>query len=122
MSAGIFQPVALTWGGREYVIPPDQVLKAIAIVESILTLGQLHNAMMAGAVPFAKLSQAFAAVLRYAGAQVSAEEVYAAMFQGGDEMRTRAMHAIQALQMLMIPPVHLQQRAAAQEGSTEGKV
>jgi hypothetical protein len=116
---GIFEPVTLKWAGRDYVIPPDRVLMAIAKIEDVITLSQLHNGLNAGAMPMAKLAIAFATALRHAGAPVSGDEVYNALFKSG-EMQQQTMRAIHALQMLMIPPEHLRQKLS-EEGLEPGK-
>lgn len=105
----IFEEVKLTWNGRDFVIPPDQVLPCIAKVEDVLTLAQLWRAMERQALPLAKLAQAYGMVLRHAGAVVSDEDVYAALFTSG-EMQARARDAVLTLQVMMIPPEHLREK------------
>lgn len=98
----IFKTITLTWAGKEYVIPPTQVLRAIAIVENEITLHELFQYQSRGTAPISKLSTAFANVLRYAGAKVTDDEVYAAMFKGDQSLSASA--AISALLFMMIPP------------------
>lgn len=105
----IFKEVKLQWNGRDYVIPPDNVLMAIAKVEDILTLGELSRAMVKNTIPTGKLAQAFGAILRHAGANVTDDEVYAGMFGSGDRARA-ASSAVSTLLVLMIPPAELQQK------------
>lgn len=104
----LFEEVKLTWGGKEYTIPPDGMLRCIAEIEDVMTLGELANAQGKGRLPLAKLSTAFAIALRHAGASVTNEEVYAGMFEGGGvELRRRSMTAVFMLQAMMIPPESL---------------
>lgn len=104
----IFEEVRLSWKGKDYVIPANDVLRAIAKVEDVLTLGELGSARGDGRVPYAKLASAFGALLRHAGASVTDEEVYNDLFSGGPKDLPRsALAAIVTLQTLMIPPEHL---------------
>lgn len=108
----IFNSVTLTWKNKEYTIPPTQVLRAIAIVEDQVTLHELMQYQSRGTVPLSKLSGAFASVLRFAGAKVTDEEVYAAMFTGDGAASTGT--AISALLLMMVP------QNIPSSGSTEG--
>ncbi len=107
----IFEDVKLAWKGADAVIPADRVLKAIVIVEDILTLGELGRCMVSGTLPLARIATAYAALLRYAGVKVTDEEVYSGMF-AKSELQQQAMRAVFALQQLMIPPEHLRNPAA----------
>jgi hypothetical protein len=110
----IFEEVQLDWNGKTYSIPRNNVLRLIAQMEDVVTLGRLHEFMTTGQIPLGKVSRAFAIALRFAGARVTDEEVYAGMFSaGGVELQARALQAIQVLQGLMIPPERLR--------DTEGK-
>ena len=103
----IFEEVTLSWKGRDYKIPPDRVLRCIAVVEDVLPLGALAKSTF-GEVKLARLAEAFAAALRYAGAPVTDEEVYSGMFEGeGGKLAAQARAYVYALQALMIPPEHL---------------
>jgi len=99
---GIFEEVSLKWKGETYKIEPTKVMGAIAQVEEIITLKELGEYAQKGDAPMAKLAMAFAAVLRYAGAKVRDEEVYAGMF-GGDGQQS-AIGSIATLLQMMIPP------------------
>ncbi len=110
----LFEPIVLTWAGREYEIPADQVMRAIAKVEDILSFVQIARAFQERDLPLVKISQAYAAALRHAGARVTDEEVYGALFVG-DDLQSLAIKALQTLQLMMIPPAHLR------KGAPEGK-
>lgn len=115
----LFEEVRLKWNGAEYVIPPDNVLTAIAKIEDVLTLGELANYQGRGRLPLAKLAIAFGAVLRHAGCRVKDEEVYAVMFgNGGQDLQRESYVAVFTLQRMMIPPPSLQ----AAPGKVEGGV
>lgn len=116
----IFEPIVLAWNGRDYTIPPDQVMRAIAKVEDVFTMAQLNGHMQRADIPLAKLACAYAAVLRHAGARVTDEEVYDGMFSGGaTALQTRALAAMSALLVMMIPPAHLRQKV--EEKTAQGK-
>lgn len=99
----IFEDVRLSWEGRDYVIPADQVLRVIARLEDVVTLGALHRFLASGVLPLAKIAAAYGIALRAAGAEVTDEHVYAGMFTGR-ELQKRAAAALTALQTMMIPP------------------
>jgi ribosomal protein L12E/L44/L45/RPP1/RPP2 len=96
-----FEAVTLKWKGQAFTIPPHRVLGAIACIEEHLTLDVIHRAHEGRHVPAAKVSLAFAAVLRYAGAAVEDVEVYTAIFQPND---SHMQQALTALLMMMVPP------------------
>lgn len=101
----VFEPIKLGWRDREYVIPPDRVLRAIAIIEDHITLVELTRYAASGSAPLAKIASAFAAVINYAAGvpSLSADDVYAGMF-GSSEDNARAQAAIGALLAMMVPP------------------
>jgi hypothetical protein len=108
----IFQEITLAWKGREKKIPPDRVMVAVAIAEDIVTLGELARMSVGGDVKLARVSQAYAALLRFAGHQVTDEEVYDDLFENKNDMVRRALEAVTTLQMLMVPPERLRQKDA----------
>lgn len=99
----------LAWHGKDLTIPANRVMGAIARVEDFVTLGELQESARRRAVPLGKISQAYAALLNYAGArEVTAEEVYVGMF--GDSAGANVQHIQEAclgLMSLMLPPDHL---------------
>jgi hypothetical protein len=98
-----FEPVVLEWAGVLYTIPANKVLGAIARIEEVVTLHELIQAAQDGKIPMAKLSMAFASVLRYAGATMTTdEEVYGAIFSPGAVDNVIA--ATNVLLQMMIPP------------------
>ena len=99
----IFEPVTLTWKGKEYTIEADRVMRLIAKLEEHVTLAELFS----GRPPQAKLSMAYAEALRYAGASVTAEDVYGALFQSDEGAEYAAI--TQGVLMMMIPPSALQE-------------
>lgn len=115
----VFEEVKLAWGGKEYVIPPNQVMVCIAKVEDVLTLGDLTRAHERNVVPMAKVAIAFGRVLRHVGADVSDEDVYRGMFAGADQ-KLRAWEAVNLLMAMMMPPDIVKKQLA--EEAPSGKV
>ncbi len=95
----LFDQVTLTWDGRNYVITPSRVLRAIAKIEDVITLQQLSKAAQ---VPFAKLALAYHALLKFAGADVSEEDVYEKLWGEAGEGEN-AVVMVNALLAMMLP-------------------
>lgn len=106
-----FEPIKFAWAGIEYTIPAESVMRAIAIIEDHVTFAELLAASKKRTIPAAKLSNAFAALVQFAGGVVSAEEVYAGMFVAGDTQQS-TFTAIIGLMSMMIPPEHVQKTLA----------
>jgi hypothetical protein len=103
----VFDDIALGWAGKKYVIPARKVLGAIARIEEVMTLQELLRFVQDGNFPMAKIARAYAYVLRYAGAEITDEEVYEGMFpHGGATTNPQevALMALQGLMEMMIPP------------------
>jgi len=101
---GSFEDIHLQWADSEYVIRANKVLGAIARIEDVLTLNELQRFSARGTAPMAKLSMAYGAVLRYAGAKVTDEEVYAGMFGSTGTGADAVVESISALVAMMVPP------------------
>lgn len=99
-----FDDARFTWKGQTFVIPANAILGAIARVEDVFTFHELLAYSGRQTAPIGKLAEAFGAVLRYAGANVTNDEVYEGMFgslaegQGG-----AAQTAIRTLALMMVP-------------------
>jgi hypothetical protein len=107
----IFQDVVLGWDGANYTIPAERVLGAIAEIEQVITLSEIAAYNERGTAPMAKLAQAFGAALRYAGAKVANDEVYAGLLRGGDSQGV-AVKSVTALLQMMLPPASFAQKEA----------
>lgn len=111
---GVFEPVELTWDGATHVIPANRVMGAIESIEEHLTLREIYSAIAANRdVSVVKISKAYAAVLRYAGATVkegeairpiTQEDVYLGMFRGIVPALPMVMAALDGLMRMMVPP------------------
>lgn len=129
----IFEDIVLKWGpkkedGRqpEYRIPSNRVMMAIAVVEEHVTLAELGSIMRTGRVQMAKLAGAYAAILRFAGADVTQEQVYAQLFADTNNgLSSQAISSIvTGLLMMMMPKSVIEQAGkeeAPPENSGEGK-
>jgi hypothetical protein len=113
----IFEPVTITWAGSDYKIESDKVMGAIATAEEVVTLSELAEMLQSGRLAFSKIATAFASVLRYAGARVTNEEVYAGMF---GEDKSSAMQSLSMLLGMMVPPTAISQ-GKPQAAPTGGK-
>lgn len=75
-----FQQVELSWRDQKFVVQPDRVLELVASIEDVLCRGGENSATMAllrpGGPPHVQLCRAYGAALRYAGAQVTDDEIY----------------------------------------------
>lgn len=104
----MFNPVVLKWYGAAYTIPANRVLMAIATVENILTLDELHKFVDKSTVPLARIAQAYGALLRFAGGSATDDDVYAGMF-GGENADPAAV--VTALLGMMLPPDRIVQKS-----------
>lgn len=97
-----FEDITIEWEGKPYVIPANKVMGAISRIEDVVTLEELGRFHARGTAPLIKLCQAYGTVLRYAGAKVTDEEVYAGIFASGGQ--ARVLSSVSALMTMMIPP------------------
>lgn len=97
-----FEPITLKWDGRDYVIKADAVMEAVARIEAHVTMEELHAAMNGRGIKRVELSRAFGSVLRYAGANVTDEDIYAGMF--AHDKGNTVIAATVTLMAMMVPP------------------
>ena len=108
----IFKPVTFKWDGDEYTVPANQVMGLIARVEEVVTLQELTGKRGA---PFAKTAMGYGEALRYAGAKVTNEEIYSAMFKAD---KGQAIHsAVNGLLAMMLPPEEVAEKPAKKQRS-----
>jgi hypothetical protein len=93
---------------------------AIARIEDVITLAELQNYSIRGAAPIGKLSMAYAAVLRYAGARVTDEEVYEKSFVGDREQEAMIMAIMNLMKMMLPASARAKMEAALHEIEGEG--
>lgn len=98
----MFTPVRFEFDGVPYVIPAHRVLMAIAAVEEHLTIHELATFMARKTAPSARTAQAYAALIQFAGGEVTADRVWESMFTG--DRRTKVQDALAVLLMMLTPP------------------
>ena len=99
----IFADMKLGWNGTDYVIPADRMLGAVAVIEEHMTFHEMFALVRQGKPSLVTLSRTWGAVLRYAGAKVTDDEVYVGMF-AGPTVSERVIEAINTLLLIMMPP------------------
>jgi hypothetical protein len=125
MQKSQFDSITLTFdhgdgaGPKSYTIPPDKVFGAIEVIEEVITLKELSSSVARnGNPPLARISRAYASVLRYAGARVEDQQVYIGMFSGGEDDIKGVVAAVNGLLALMIPPSAVTEAAKRLEEET----
>jgi hypothetical protein len=98
----VFSNIDLEWKGDVYTIAADRVMKAIAVVEAHITVPEFLMVSVGRHLPLSRLCAAYGAVLRYAGARVTDEEVYENVFAGGDVEGT-IVRSVNEIMTLMLP-------------------
>jgi hypothetical protein len=113
----MFDDIKLEWQGGTYVIPARMALEAIARIEEVMTIDQVVTYVANCNAPTGRLSKAYAALLRAAGAGVTDEEVYAELFGQGADTLVRTRRVLLVFQAIMIPPevqkIYVRQQQAA---------
>jgi hypothetical protein len=101
----MFEKVEISWGDETYIIPPNEVLKAIAVIEEHLTLSDLAISVQTGSIRLTQLARTWGALLRHCGSRKTDDEIYLSLFNGDDEtVRERMITSMQMLMTLMVPP------------------
>jgi hypothetical protein len=114
-----FDDITIEWKGRSYTIPSRNMMRAIALIEDHVTMPELQRYGERSTAPVSRLSSAFAAVLRFAGAPgVKDEHVYEAMFSGGDDAAAVAT-SVQVLLAMMVPKSARERMHEAASGDPE---
>ena len=110
----MFQPITVSWKAESYTIPPDGVLRAIAAIEDVITLGELARDSETGTIRFTRIAKAWGALLRHLGSKVSDDDVYAELFSGNlVEVKERISLSVSTLIAMMVVIVPPQAEAAA---------
>jgi len=115
----IFEDMKLGWNGADYVIPADRVLGAVAVIEEHMTFPEMMELVRHGKPSLVGLSRTWGAVLRYAGAEVTDDEVYVGMFTG-PTVSQRVIEAVNTLLLIMMPPTAI--AAANAERAASGNL
>lgn len=111
-----FEEVKVSWKGQEAAIPANGVLRAIAKVESVITVGELGALSISGAPkPLSRIAMAYGLLLRHAGIKVDDDDIYNEMFASGGATALQASALINTLISLMVPPAHLKEEPAKKD-------
>lgn len=109
----VFEPVTLGWDGKEYTIPSDRILGAIARIEEHITLAEINNdGVNRKTIRMVPVARAYASVLRYAGADAKDDDVYESMFMTGNTSNVMA-DALTMLMGMMVPPKKMNELSTA---------
>lgn len=99
----MFKPIQIDWKGKPVTIPANRLLGAVAAIEEVITFNELLNYSQRGAYPAARIAKAYGELLRYAGEQVTDDEIYLGIF-GDDVNAANVTGSMQLLMMIMVPP------------------
>lgn len=109
----VFQDVTFEFKGQQYKVEATNMMRLLAILYD-----KVHPTDVLTEKPnLAKLSDAFAACINYAGGNVTDEEVYSAMFKQDDQ--TNQAHIVGTLLLLIVPPSEYQ--TTTSDGTGEKK-
>jgi hypothetical protein len=101
---GIFSSFDFAWDGADYSIPSDRIMGAIATVEDCMTMAEIHEMLSSPRkLKVARVARVWGELLRYAGAPVTDEQVYAGMFGGAKDQASRVVVSLYSLLKLMVP-------------------
>lgn len=122
-----FHDLKLSWGDEEFTVPADRQMGLVMNIEDALTKGTNQQAitllMSEGGPSYARLSAAFAAALRYAGADVSDDDVYLSIVNDLAENKGAALIKVQgavlALLSIIAPPISAKIRKLNAEALSE---
>lgn len=118
-----FQDVVLVWRGTSYPVPANKLLGLVVAVEDALCDGLQRDAIIVllgmTARPQARLAAAYAAALRYAGKQITGEQVYYQMCEEhaaeNDEFSLAIQGYIADIITLINPPMAFKMAADIQK-------
>lgn len=114
----MFQDVTIKWDDKDVTIPASQVMRAIAVVEDVVTFDELVTMYHTKQFKRAKLADAFAALLRFLGHRAEAEQLWKAMHVR-EGVLLNLVGVLQTLMVLLMPPPEMQ--TAKSSGEPEKK-
>ena len=79
---GINKRIELSWNGKPY--PVNMTMRLIEHIEEKLNLGLMAQQCASGDIRFSHAARLVEIVLKDAGAEVTADEIYSGMFSGDD--------------------------------------
>lgn len=114
----IFDDIRLKWDGVQYIIPHHRVLRAIAAVEEVATFDEFNNFAKRQTAPLAKIAMAYGVLLRFAGHNITDEDVYQGMFANGGASMAQTVTAVVAM---MMPNQRILSNGGKPEGNAQGE-
>lgn len=109
----VFEPITLTYGGKDYTIPAVRVMGAIARIEEHVTLTELATwGSDRAKIRVTKLASAYGSLLRYAGADITDDDAYGYLFADAAGL-SGVVTVAQTLMVMMIPPSALAAKPVA---------
>lgn len=108
-----FEDVTLGWKGETFTIPANRQMGLVARIEDALSGDTGRQAisilMQKEGPPYSRLAAAFGAALRYAGANVTDEEIYVSIMEDFSKSQALVVAKLQAvivaLLMVIAPPL-----------------
>lgn len=100
---GVFTDIEMLWSGKAYTIKSHRIMGLIAQVEDVITFNEIALFMRRQTVPMARLCEAYAVALKYAGAKVSGETIYQTVYAETDKQLV-VLKAVTGLLALALPP------------------
>ncbi len=97
----VFEPIEVEWNGAIKIVPPNRIMGMICQIEDVVTLTELQSYAVRQTAPLAKLSAAQGKVLRYAGFDVTDEQVYAHNFTGEHVQENMIRGLVDMLRMML---------------------
>lgn len=101
-----FEDVKLTWDGEDFTVPADRQLMMIAQIEDALAgddgVQAIGVLLRKEGVPYSRLACAYGAALRYAGCDISNDDVYLSMMEGLSQNKSEMVAQIQSATMAML--------------------
>jgi hypothetical protein len=125
-----FEDVTLSWQDKAYTVPANKQLMLIAKIEAALAGENDEQALAVlfrkNGIPHTRLAAAFGAALRYAGAQVTDEEVYLSIHtdianKSRQEVAAKMQGMLMALLAIISPPSFKAATSAGKEDDTAKK-
>jgi hypothetical protein len=122
---GVFTDIEMVWAGKTYTIKSHRIMGLIAQVEDVITFDEIAKFMRRETVPMARLCEAYAVALKYAGAKVTGETIYQTVY-AETEKQVVVLKAITALLAMGLPPdkralLDLTMQAAEAGDETDGE-
>jgi uncharacterized protein YerC len=123
--------VTIKWRGETYTLNEEEVFLAADAIEDVLTIGELSRMLSSPRdIRFVKVAKCYAAMLKEAGASVTAREVHSEFMKAkngsnGTELRLVAMQSCTMLLEILMDGAPMSKEGGEQQnppssGSSDG--